>query len=241
MAKRSQPDLRWSLLAYQLLLTLYPLEFRREFGESMRQVFVDLARDAWNSAGFVGILQLWILIVFDLLRSLARLDGRGGGIMLFRSAVAAGILYLVALAGASAYGALRYGEFYQPPSFSRFNSSAPADEDALLTAYDAALAGEFGRYRTFAAGAGIALGILLGIAAALAGLWRRSLLLGAGALATGAIVTTGVLSLLPTIWFPLDRYPVGFIWMLRGMPLALGAWLCVTIAARVGSAHSRHA
>jgi hypothetical protein len=62
--------------------------------------------------------------------------------------------------------------------------------------------------------------VLLGAAAGLFGVAQRSVAHGAAALATGALCTVAALSLLPTIWFPLDRYPAGFLWAVGGLPTA---------------------
>ena len=116
-----------------------------------------------------------------------------------RNTIVAAAVYALALAAAVGYGAVRFGEFYTPPSFHQSMAPPPADEDTLLAAYDRALAGDFGRYRTFTRGAGLALAVALGLAAALAGLWQRSVLYGASAFAAGVLVTVAAFELLPSI------------------------------------------
>jgi len=47
-------------------------------------------------------------------------------------------------------------------------------------------------------------------------------------------VTVAVLSLLPTIWFPLDRYPVAAVWVMGiGFPISAATWLLLTMIARL--------
>lgn len=151
-----------------------------------------------------------------------------------RIAVGVGILYVCALALAVGYGAIRFKEFYPPPAFTR--AAAPAaDEDSLVAAWEHALAGDYGQYRSFTAIAGSALAVWLGAAAALVGLWRGSLVQGAAAFGAGVVLTVAAFELLPAMWFPFDRYAVGFIWLLTCGPIAAGAWLLTTGAVWFGA------
>ena len=110
----------------------------------------------------------------------------------------------------------------------------------MIAASEQALTGEFGRYRTFAFASGLVLAILLGVASALFGLWQRSVSHGAGAFLAGTVLTVAALSFLPTIWFPLDRYPVGALWLMGGLlTVALGACLPVIMIGRFGTAWVR--
>jgi hypothetical protein len=60
---------RVSERVYRALLTVYPREFRREYGAQMRQVFGDLCREALRKNQKRGLVRLWILTVLDLGRS----------------------------------------------------------------------------------------------------------------------------------------------------------------------------
>jgi hypothetical protein len=92
----------------------------------------------------------------------------------------------------------------------------------------------------FASVAGFALAILLGLTAAIFGRSQRSILHGAGLLVAGLAITIAVLSLLPTIWFPLDRYPVAALWVIGGgVPLAAGTWLVLALVMRCASPPGR--
>ncbi len=59
----------WSVQAYSLILQVYPCAFRREFGQSMTQVFRDMARDARQESGLLGLAVLWMRTVVDVLVS----------------------------------------------------------------------------------------------------------------------------------------------------------------------------
>ena len=97
-----------------------------------------------------------------------------------------------------------------------------------------ALDGEFGRYRRFMVGSVVVVGALLGMASALFGLWFRRVLFGIGAFAAGGVLTIAAFELMPTVWFPLDRYAVGFVWLLRGAPVAAAIWLVIVLVFHKG-------
>jgi hypothetical protein len=229
----------WSVSAYRLVLQAYPPAFRREFGDSMLVVFSDLVRDTWPRAGLAGLAVLWVRTIRDVASSLGRAYAGDRSDPWFPAAWGLIAMYLCALAGVVGYGAIRYGEFYPPPAFTTFGTPA-ASETTLLDAYAQALTGEFGAYRTFAAAAGLSLAVLLGIASATFGLWQRSMLHGLGAFAAGAAVTIAALQLMPTVWFPLDRYPVSALWLIGGgVPLGgLTCLLCLA-AGRLGPGRAR--
>lgn len=229
----------WSTSTYRLMLLAYPRAFRCEFGDSMAQVFGDAVRDAWNGAGPAGVALLWMRTLADVARSLVgayAAEKRDGT---FRMAAALLILYACALAGTVGYGALRFGEFYEPPAFTRFGAPE-AGEDALVAAHEREMGGAFGAYRSFTVTAGLSLAVLLGIACGLFGLWQRSVLHGAAALGTGLAVTIAAFELLPAIWFPLDRYPVGALWMMGGAaPVAAASWIASMLLGGLGSGRLR--
>lgn len=52
--------------AYRLLLTAYPLDFRREYAEDVAQVFRDVCRDADKRGGWLAVLRLWPLAFWDV-------------------------------------------------------------------------------------------------------------------------------------------------------------------------------
>ena len=211
----------WSVLTYRLILQAYPNSFRQEFGESMVQVFGDSVRQTRMRAGIAGLPALWARTLVDVARSLPgayALEARDSAL---RLTAGLGILFVLALACTVGYAAMTFGEFYQPPAFSRFGAP-DADEGVLLAAYAQAMDGDFGSYRAFAVTTGFVIAVLLGAASGLFGLWQKSLAHGAAGLLAGTAVTIAAFELLPTIWFPLDRYPLGALWLLGGgLPLAV--------------------
>lgn len=237
---RSDRLIPWSISTYWLILQAYPHSFRREYGESMVQVFGDSARDAWKRAGLAGLAILWIRTIRDVAVSVFRaysIERRDG---LFRLWAGATMLYVTAVVCIVGYGALEFREFYQPPSFSVFGAP-DAHENALIAAHEQALGGEFGRYRVFARVAGFSLALLLGATSALFGLWQRSLLHSTGALLAGSAFTVVAFELLPTVWFPLDRYAVGALWVMGGgVPLAACTWLLVMVLGHFRPARFTH-
>jgi hypothetical protein len=54
---------------YRRLIGVHPLEFRREFGEAMTQLFADLARDAYAEKGLFGLACFWLGSLKDLIVS----------------------------------------------------------------------------------------------------------------------------------------------------------------------------
>jgi hypothetical protein len=54
---------------YSLLLYAYPAPFRREYGHPMAQLFRDDARDTLQGSGTAGLIGLWFLTLFDLLKT----------------------------------------------------------------------------------------------------------------------------------------------------------------------------
>jgi hypothetical protein len=202
----------WSVCTYALILWIYPPRFRRDFGEGMTQVFGDLARDACRASGLAGLVVLWVRTSADLVISVARAYWSERR----RAAVVAAAVYGGALILSLGYGAIRFREFYAAPRFSRFGSAL--GEDALIVAYEEALAGEFGQYRFFLGLVMVVLAGALGLASATFGVWHRSFFYGTLVLGAGTAVTIAALSALPPIWFPFDRYPAGAGFVFGGFP-----------------------
>jgi len=51
---------------YRRLLALYPKRFRREYGESMAQLFRDQHNAAFRKANAAGRLTFWLRVLADL-------------------------------------------------------------------------------------------------------------------------------------------------------------------------------
>jgi len=58
-----------SVRVYQALLIAYPTKFQKEYGPHMLQVFRDCCLRTFRQGGRYGMLKLWALTLFDLLRS----------------------------------------------------------------------------------------------------------------------------------------------------------------------------
>jgi hypothetical protein len=114
-----------------------------------------------------------------------------------------------------------------------------ASENAWITRYAAALDGELGGYRRYVRRAGLALAVWLGITAAMFGRWQRSIPVGIAALVAGIVLTVAAFEAMPSIWFPFDRYAVGFTWMLGAVPVAALAWTVVTLASWFSTGRQR--
>ena len=54
---------------YSLLLYAYPVPFRREYGRLMAQLFRDEARDTLQGSGTAGLIGLWFLTLYDLMKT----------------------------------------------------------------------------------------------------------------------------------------------------------------------------
>jgi hypothetical protein len=54
---------------YQALISIYPSEFRRDYGDLMVQVFGDCCRQAFREAGMSGLLLLWWRTLLDTVKT----------------------------------------------------------------------------------------------------------------------------------------------------------------------------
>jgi hypothetical protein len=54
---------------YRILLRAYPAEHRREYGDSMLQLFRDLCRDAYCQGRLPGLAQVWIRTLWDVAKT----------------------------------------------------------------------------------------------------------------------------------------------------------------------------
>ena len=50
---------------YRILLFVYPVTHRREYGPLMVQLFGDLCRDSYREKGFIGLVKLWSHVLTD--------------------------------------------------------------------------------------------------------------------------------------------------------------------------------
>jgi hypothetical protein len=72
MSSSEQKTLNRSIRVYRQLLRVYPRSFLNEFGDSLVQVFGDLARRAIHSGGLPRLAVLWMRMLPDLGASAAR-------------------------------------------------------------------------------------------------------------------------------------------------------------------------
>ena len=59
--------LKASSRAYSVLVTLYPVDLRRRFGEEMLDVFEQQLECAWAERGIRGMLLIWLCAIGELL------------------------------------------------------------------------------------------------------------------------------------------------------------------------------
>jgi hypothetical protein len=71
MAKKTDftSSLHLSIRLYQSLISIYPTEFRQDYGEPMVQVFGDCCRRAFREAGMSGLLLLWWRTLLDTIKT----------------------------------------------------------------------------------------------------------------------------------------------------------------------------
>jgi hypothetical protein len=105
MSKSAAKSSDLSERVYRLLLKAYPLEFRREYGPHMTQVFRDCRRAELRSGNRLGHVILWVRTVLDLIQTVLKEQfesiGKENSVMsnLRRDAVALfGCIGIIALA-----------------------------------------------------------------------------------------------------------------------------------------------
>jgi hypothetical protein len=220
---------------YALLLYLYPASFRREYGDSMLQLFNDQRRSARGAGAYA---MLWWKTLRDLVLSVPAAHSNDaspkrskGAAFVWTVVVVLGALFLV-------------NELILPSMISRmtctaddlkFSCTIPLGTSrgwAAAIVVPAPGVAPSGEYRAIAQVAAGAFSTLLAFGAFLLALRLRSLLTGAATFVAGAALTFMALAMNPWLWGPLDRYPAAITWALLVWPLAALAWLAVTIIAR---------
>ena len=148
-----------------------------------------------------------------------------------RRVALAGIVYLCILAGFCLYTSFAWNELYRNGPVMKTLTSM--GEDEAIAVFDAKYRQSYENYHSFFRPFLLALALYLGIWSAVFGLWRGHWLWGLGALAAGGFLSVLALSLLPTMYFPLDRYPLAALWVI-GNAFTIGAsWLLVTVIGRL--------
>ncbi len=222
---KPNPPMTLGTRLYALLLHLYPSSFRREYGESMLQLFNDQRR-AVSGAG--GNAMLWLKTLRDLVQSVPaaysnghqadgqRRSGAVGAVFVWGLIVAlVGVFLVSAVVIPSAVG-------YMPLAV---DAGAPA-------ASEQSLAGEPSPYRAVVVVAIVAVATLLAAAAFLFSLAQRSLWNGAAVFLAGALLSTFTLGSNPWIWIRQGEPSIAGLWILGVWPLAAIAWAALKIARR---------
>jgi hypothetical protein len=211
---------------YALLLYLYPRSFRREYGESMLQLFNDQRR-AVSGAG--GNVMLWLKTLRDLVESVPAAYSNEHQTDKQRRSMAVGAVFvwglIVVLAGVFLASAVVI------PSYVGYMPQA-VDGAAPIAASEQALAGEPSPYRAVVIAAIVAVATLLAAAAFLFSLAQRSLLNGAAVFVAGALLSIFLLGSNPWIWIRQGEPSIAGLWILGVWPLAAIAWVALTIAKR---------
>jgi hypothetical protein len=210
---------------YALLLYVYPKAFRREYGESMQQLFDDQQRAA---RGFGGRAWLWLKTLRDLAISLpavyanerrrASLSSRwNGAVFVWTVVVLLGVTFFLAAV-------------VLPSWISRMPISGEA---ALIESSVLAPAGAAGPFRAVLRVALALASTVLAIGAFLFALAQRSLLTGLATFIAGAAVTILPLGLLPWLSLPHDPFSVAVWWALGIWPVFALAWVALAVGARL--------
>lgn len=211
---------------YALLLYLYPRSFRREYGESMLQLFNDQRR-AVSGAG--GNAMLWLKTLRDLVQSVPaaysnehQTDGQ-------RRSRAVGAMFvwglIVVLAGVFLASAVVI------PSYVGYMPQVP-DEAAAIATSEQVTIGEPSPYRALVVGGIVAVATLLAAAAFLFSLAQRSLWNGAAVFLAGGLLSIFLLGSNPWIWIRQGEPSIAGLWILGVWPLAAIAWAALMLAKR---------
>lgn len=104
------PVIIWSMRLFRVLLILLPASFRRDYGREMTLVFRDSCRQTYHRRGPLGILELWLTTLLDLL-STALVERLSEVNQMSSTAIFTRISGLVAAVGGVLLLILVYGEF----------------------------------------------------------------------------------------------------------------------------------
>jgi hypothetical protein len=175
---------------YALLLYLYPTSFRREYGESMLQLFNDQSRAVQGAGGYA---MLWLKMLRDLVLSVPAAHSNTvspkpsrGAAFVWTVVVILGLVFLV-------------NGMILPSMISRMPN------DAVTAVVEAPGVAPTGEYRAIAQVTAGVVSTLLAFGAFLLAVRQRSMLTGAATFVAGWALTFGALATLPWIWLPLDR------------------------------------
>jgi hypothetical protein len=107
--------IRLSEHIYGALLILYPVEFRRDYGALMLQIFRDVSRDRYHHQGAAGLALWWCRTLLDLVFTVIE-ERRKVRIVMLKSTFVqlTGIMLVIggALSGIAAFSQLQPGDHY---------------------------------------------------------------------------------------------------------------------------------
>lgn len=210
---------------YALLLYLYPRSFRREYGESMLQLFNDQRRAA-DGAG--GNVMLWLKTLRDLVLSVPAAHSNERQTNGQRRTLAVGAVFVWGLIAVFACAFLAFAVVIP----NTVGHIPVVDEAASIPSAEQAAMGEPSPYRALVIGGIVAVATLLAGAAFLFSLAQRSLWNGAAVFVAGALVSVFTLGSNPWIWIRQGEPSIAGLWMLAVWPLAAIAWGALMIARR---------
>jgi hypothetical protein len=208
---------------YALLLHLYPATFRRDYGESMLQLYNDQCRAARGAGGYA---MLWLKTVRDLVRSVPAtyFDERRKSAQ--RGAMSAGALVWIVIAGfVVAFVAFAV---VIPSSVGYI----PSDEPATVASVDPPTAAELARFRAVGLSTLALVTALLATAALRFSRRQRSVLNGAATFVAGALITFVPLAIMPSLSVRDGRFSLAALSIMSIWLLAAAAWAVSTIASR---------
>ncbi len=85
------PSIRFSQRLYAVLLPLYPVPLRRQFGNEMMEVFTEQIRDAHHKDGWIGELAIWCCVASETLSTVASSYAQIAGISVISTLAALGL------------------------------------------------------------------------------------------------------------------------------------------------------
>jgi hypothetical protein len=208
---------------YALLLHLYPATFRREYGESMVQLFKDQCRVARGAGGYA---MLWLKTLRDLARSVpaTHLDQRRKRGQ--HGAMSAGALVWTVIVG---FVVAFIAFAVVIPSTVGY---IPSDEAAAIAGSAPPTAAELARFRAIGLSTLALVTALLATAAFRFSRRQSSVLNGAATFVAGALVTLVPLAMLPTLSVREGEFSLGATLIMSIWLLAAAAWAVATVMSR---------
>lgn len=218
MASRASPSLGARL--YRLLLYLYPLSFRREYGEAMLQLFNDQRRAARGAGGYA---MLWLRILYDLARSVPAAHSRARRRDMQRGAFTVASVAIWAVIAGFVVMFLAFAVVI-PNTVGDLPQATTPDEASLIARSELPTAVELARFRAIALSGIAVVTALLAAAALRFSRAQRSVVTGAAGFVAGALITFVPLAMLPSVLLQDGRLSVAALSIMAIWPAAAAAW-----------------